>query len=52
MYLSGYEHNGFAAIHALGYVWGLLILINQRMLNKLRKERNKIAHKWSNTRSA
>ena len=38
-----YQHNGFAASHALGHMmYGstLLVPINQRVLNKQGKERN------------
>ena len=43
MYPPGYYRNGFMETHALihmihGYI--LSILMNQRLLNKLRKERN------------
>ena len=37
-----YHHNGFVAIHALGHMmcgYILLVPMNQRMLNKLGKER-------------
>ena len=40
---SGYHHNGFVATHALGhmiYRYTLLIPMNQKVLNKLSKERN------------
>ena len=40
--LSPY-HNGFAAIYALGhmiYCYTLLVPVNQKVLNKLSKERN------------
>ena len=39
----GYHHNGFVATHSLGhmmYGYALLVLINQRVLNKLSKECN------------
>ena len=42
---AGYHHNGFVATHSLGhmmYGYALLVLINQRVLNKLSKERNKV----------
>ena len=38
-----YHHNGFVAIHALGYImysYTLLVPMKQRVLNKLRKEHN------------
>ena len=44
----GYHHNGFMATHALGhmmYGYTLLVPMNQRVLNKLRKERNISGHK-------
>ena len=40
---AGYHQNGFVATHALGhmmYSYTLLIPLNQRVLNKLRKEHN------------
>ena len=43
-----YHHNGFVATHALGYMtYGntLLVPMNQRVLNKLRKEYNISGHK-------
>ena len=46
----GYYHNGFVASHALGhtiYCYTFLLPVNQRMLNKLHKERNKSGPKWS-----
>ena len=39
----GYHHDGFVATHALRrmtYGYTLLVPMNQRVLNKLRKERN------------
>ena len=39
----GYHHNDFVATHELGhmkYGYTLLVPMNQRMLNKLSKERN------------
>ena len=50
----GYYHNGSVAAHALGhmmYGYTLLVPMNQRVLNKLRKERNIRGHKWSMTQS-
>ena len=44
----GYHHNGFVATHALRHMmYGctLLVPINQRVLNKLRKERKMSGHK-------
>ena len=44
----GYHHNGFVATHALGHMmYGstLLVLMNQRVLNKQSKERNISGHK-------
>ena len=38
-----YHHNGFVAIHALGYImysYALLVPMKQRVLSKLRKEHN------------
>ena len=43
MYPPGYHHNGFMATIALGhmmYGYTLLLPMNQRVLNKLSKERN------------
>ena len=42
-----YHHNGFMATHALGHMYGytLLVPVNQRVLNKLRKGHNIIGHK-------
>ena len=48
MCLSGYHHNDFVATHALGhmmYGYILLVLINQRVLNKPSKEYNIDGHK-------
>ena len=42
-----YHHNGFVATDALGhmmYDYTLLLPMNQRVLNKLSKERNIIVH--------
>ena len=42
-----YHHNGFAATHALGhmmYSYTFLVPMNQRVLNKLRKECIYYAH--------
>ena len=39
----GYHHNGFVVTHALGhmmYGYTLLVPMNQRVLNKISKERN------------
>ena len=44
----GHHHNGFVAIHALEhmmYHYTLLVPMNQRVLNKQRKERNISGHK-------
>ena len=44
----GYHHNGFVATHALGHMmcgYTLLVLMNQRVLNKQSKERNISGHK-------
>ena len=44
----GYHHNGFVATHALGHMmYGstFLVPMNQRVLNKQRKERNISGHK-------
>ena len=49
---SSYHHNGFVATHALEqmiYRYTLLIPMNQKVLNKLRKEHNVSDHKWSKT---
>ena len=43
-----YHHNGFVETHALGhmmYSYTMLILMNQRVLGKLSKERNLSRHK-------
>ena len=43
-----YHRNGFVATHALGhtvYGYTLLVLMNQRVLNKLSKEHNISGHK-------
>ena len=48
MYPPGYHHNGFTATHAVGYMmYGYILLgpMNQRVLNKLSKERNVSGHK-------
>ena len=45
---SGYHHNGFMATHALGqmiYSYTFLEPMNQRVLNRLSKERNISGHK-------
>ena len=44
----GYHYNGFVETHALGhmmYSYTLLVPMNQRVLNKLSKERNISGHK-------
>ena len=44
----GYHHDGFVASHALGhmmYGYTLLVGMNQRVLNKLSKERRISDHK-------
>ena len=44
----GYHHNGFVTIHEHGHImygYTLLVPINQRLLNKLSKERNISVHK-------
>ena len=44
----GYKRNSFVAIHALGsmtYGYTLLVPWNQRVLNKLSRERNVNGHK-------
>ena len=44
----GYHCNGFVATHALGHMMygsALLVPMNQRVLNKLRKEHNISGHK-------
>ena len=44
----GYHHNGFIATHALGhmiYGYRLLVPMNQRVLNKVKKECNIGSHK-------
>ena len=44
----GYHHNGFVATHTLDhmmYAYTLVIPINQRVFNKLRKELNISSHK-------
>ena len=44
----GYHHNRFVATHALEhmmYCYTLLVPMNQRVLNKLRKEHNISGHK-------
>ena len=48
----GYHHNGFVETHALGnamygYTW--LVPMNQRVLNKLSKDRNISGHKLCTT---
>ena len=48
LYTGGYHHNGFVATHALGHImygYTLLVPMNQRVLNKLSKERNISGHK-------
>ena len=48
MYRLGYHYNGFVATHALGhmmYGYTLLVPMNQRVLDKLSKERNISGHK-------
>ena len=48
MWSPGYHRNGFVATLAFGhmmYGYTLLVPINQRVLNKLYKERNKSGHK-------
>ena len=43
MFPPGYHHNAFGSTHALGhkmYGYTLLVLMNQRVLNKLSKEHN------------
>ena len=43
-----YHHNGFVATHALEdmmYGYTLLVLLNQRVLNKLSKKHNISGHK-------
>ena len=52
MHCPGYHNNGFMGTHALGhmmYGYTLLVPMNQRVLNKLSKERNISGHKWSTT---
>ena len=47
-----YHHNGFLATHELGhmmYGFTLLVLIEERVLNKLSKEHNISGHKSSTT---
>ena len=47
-----YHYNGFMATHALGhmmYGYTLLVPMNQRVFNKLNKERNISGHKCSTT---
>ena len=49
---SGYHHNCFVATHALGQMmhgYTLLVPKDQRVLNRLSKERNISGHKWSIT---
>ena len=44
----GYHNNGFVATHVLchmKYGYTLLVLMNQRLLNRLTKERNISGHK-------
>ena len=44
--LLSYHHNAFMAAHSLGHMmYTLLVLVNQRVLNKLDKERNISGHK-------
>ena len=48
----GYHCNGFVATHALGHMMygsALLVPMNPRVLNKLRKEHNISGHKLSTT---
>ena len=48
IYPLGYDHNGSVATHAVGhmmYGYTLLVPMNQRVLNKLRKEHNISGHK-------
>ena len=48
----GYQHNGFMTTHTLGHImygYTLLVPMNQRVINKLRKERNISGHKRSTT---
>ena len=49
----GYHDNGFMATYVLGhimmYVYTLLVLMNQRVLNKLSEEYNISDHKQSTT---
>ena len=52
MYPPSYHRNGFVITHALGnmiYGYTLLVSMNQRVLNNLRKERYISGHKWSLT---
>ena len=51
----GYHHNGFVTIHEHGHImygYTLLVPMNQRLLNKLSKERNISVHKWSTTQDS
>ena len=44
----GYHHNGFVAAHALEHMingYTLQVSVNQKVLNKLSKERNISDHK-------
>ena len=48
MHSSGYHHNDFVPTHALGHIfygYTLLVPMNQRVLNKLRKVHNISDHK-------
>ena len=48
----GYHHNGFVATHGFGHVmygYTLLVLINERVINKPSKKHNIIGHNWSTT---
>ena len=48
MWSPGYHRNGLVATLAFGhmmYGYTLLVPVNQRVLNKLYKERNKSGHK-------
>ena len=49
----GYHRNGIVATHEIGhmmYGYTLLVTMNQRVLNKLSKDRNISGHKWSSIR--
>ena len=47
----GYHHNSFMATHALGHMmYGyILLILSQRVLNKLSKKYHISGHKWSTT---